>query len=118
MNDKLYVHYGKDGLPDAVADNRAQLARMLGIKTKTVSESISHKSKRFALVETEDVEDRVNEVIGILEDLKIIASENYNKSHKNIYSLGFYKGQKTAYEDVIKMLKTALREDEKCLQTI
>lgn len=38
---KLYVYYGKDGLPEVVADTPQELARILGITAGNIFSQIS-----------------------------------------------------------------------------
>lgn len=54
MSSSLYVHYGKDGLIDAIGDTRKELAALIGSTANSVASSISHKSPRFFRLEYED----------------------------------------------------------------
>ena len=54
---KLFVHYDKEDVPDAVADSPSELARMVGIKyPESINHAIKKGSKRYAEVYTEDEE--------------------------------------------------------------
>lgn len=58
---KLYVKYSKKSpyLPEAVADSKTELAKMLGMSVDSVMSSYSHKRKTFIELEIEDnAEDR------------------------------------------------------------
>lgn len=53
---KLYVKYSKDPpyLPEAVADTKTELAKMIGTTTDTVYSSYSHGRKTFAEVDVDN----------------------------------------------------------------
>lgn len=52
----LYIKYSKDppGLPEAVAESKSELARLLGVSINSVISSYSHGRSTFVEVEVED----------------------------------------------------------------
>ena len=51
---RLYVAYDRDGLPIAVEETVAALARTLGVKPNSISRRLSLGSDKYAKVEIED----------------------------------------------------------------
>lgn len=54
----LYIKYSKDppGLPEAVAESKSELARLLGVSINSVISSYSHGRSTFVEVEVEEDE--------------------------------------------------------------
>lgn len=54
----LFVKYTKEYpyLPEAVADSKRELAKLLGTTLGTVESSYSHKRKTYAVIYDEDTE--------------------------------------------------------------
>lgn len=56
MDEKLFVKYDNKPpyLPIAVADSKAELARMLNIRTNVVSSAFSHKQSTYKVIKIDD----------------------------------------------------------------
>lgn len=50
----IYVAYGTDGLPIAVAESTPELARIIGVTANSISKSIWRGSELYARVRNDD----------------------------------------------------------------
>ena len=55
---KLFVHYDKEGVPDAVADSKIELAQITGIPLNTIYNGFWRKSKFYAEVDDDGEEEK------------------------------------------------------------
>lgn len=51
---KPCIHYGKDGLPDAVADSVSEMARIRGIHPTTVFDALRRGYKSYAWIKEDE----------------------------------------------------------------
>lgn len=75
-----YIHYDDEGLPDAIADTMAELAKQLGVDKSSISLAIKRNSDSYAKVQYDEDDEFEDVDLSLADDQNVFdALDKINK---------------------------------------